>query len=183
MLSWWSCFKCFSWHPCSLCGSDNPLNEERSNQWKVNSKTPTNNDSRILIQVLNASLYYLDNMTFILAKDKGSFYEIFLWPNWTFHQHHMVFKHYASNAERKGFISYRSYKQIHTCLKTRLKSEFLFLFQCPAHSDPWEFSSQPVILCLTASEQHTARPILPQCCLCGPWNKTVWSLSRHTGAF
>lgn len=53
------------------------LDEEESHQRKVNSKTPTDTGSRILMQALNASLYYLDNMKFSLAKDKGSFYEIF----------------------------------------------------------------------------------------------------------
>lgn len=55
------------------------LDKKEINQGKVNSKTPTptNMDSRILMQVFNAGLYYLDNMKFILAKDKGSFYEIF----------------------------------------------------------------------------------------------------------
>lgn len=61
-------------------------------------------------------------MKFSLAKDKGSFYEIFPWARWAnFYQHHMVFKNYDSNAKRKDSIHYRSYKRIHVCLIWWLK--------------------------------------------------------------
>lgn len=53
------------------------VNEGEINPWEVTSKTATDTDSRLLRQLLSASLYFLDSMKFILAEDKSSFYEFF----------------------------------------------------------------------------------------------------------